>query len=294
VKRAGPIALVAALGLLAVGCSRVETLSFPTPPPTQATTPPTSIGDLTKVTMAAVAGRTATTVAIGPGDATLAGTVAGPNGPVGGADVHVERLVGDGSAAADVVSGPDGTWSLPGILGGRYRVRAWRVPDLDLTTPQIFFLQATGTRSVALQLAQFGTAGVATAVAPDPPVVGQPAALAVQITVETVDASGVVRPVPVSGARAELANGLTWTVADPNPTVTSAGGRATWQLSCGAVGAQPLAVIVNDTDVYALNLSACVAPAPPSSSTTTSTTSLPGSTTTTSTVTPSTTTSTAP
>jgi hypothetical protein len=293
VRRAGTIALVAGLGLLAVGCSRVETLSFPTPPPTQATTPPTSIGDLTKVTTAAVAGRTATTVAVGPGDATLSGTVAGPNGPVGGADVHVERLVGDASAAVDVVSGPDGTWSLPGLLGGRYRVRAWRVPDLDLTTPQIFFLPATGTRSVALQLAQFGTAAVATALAPDPPVVGQPAALAVQITMETVDASGVVRPVPVSGASAELANGLTWTVADPNPTVTSAGGRATWQLSCGAVGAQSLAVIVNDADVYALNLSACVAP-PPTSSTTTTTTGL-GSTTTSTSVTPgSTTTSTPP
>jgi hypothetical protein len=264
---AAAVAIVAALALAGAACSRVDSLSFPTPPSTPATTTPTTLPDLTKVTVAAVAGQPATTTAIGPGAATLTGTVTGPNGSVGGADVHVERLVGDGVATADVVSAADGTWSLGGVLGGRYRVRAWRSPDLDLVTPQIFFVPDTGTRSVALQLDQFGGADVATALAPDPPVVGEPAGLAVQITVETVDATGVVRPRPMSGARAELANGLTWTVTGPNPTVTSAGGRATWQLSCDAVGTQPLAVIVNDAVAYAVNLSACVPPPPPTTTT---------------------------
>jgi hypothetical protein len=282
VSRARAAALVAALSLLGAGCSGVKTLSFPTPPSTAPTTTPATIGDLTKVSTAAVAGQTVTTMAMGPGGAGLSGTVAGPDGPVGGADVHVERLVGDGVAAADVVSGADGTWSLAGILGGRYRVRAWRPPDLAVTTPQILFLAATGSQSLALRLDQFGAAQVASALAPDPPVVGQPAGLAVQITVQTVDASGVVRPHPVAAAAAELANGLGWTVTSPNPTTTGATGRATWQLTCDGVGPQSLAVIINDSDVYALNLSACVAPAPPTTTTTTG----PGSTTTSTAVTP--------
>jgi hypothetical protein len=295
-RRAAPavavVAALAALTLAGAGCSRVDTLSFPTPPSTSPTTTPATLPDLTKVTPAAVAGQPATTTpAVGPGTATLSGTVTGPNGPVGGADVHVERLVGEAVAPADVVSAADGTWSLPGILGGRYRVRAWRVPDLDLVTPQIFFLPDTGARSVALQLDQFGGAEVATAVAPDPPVVGQPAGLAVQITGDTVDATGVVRPRAMPGVIVELANALTWTVTSPNPTVTGSGGRASWQLSCNAVGAQPLAVIVNDAAAYTLNLSSCVPPPPPTTTTVPAGTA-PGSTTSTTGVIPGTTTST--
>src|SRR4051812_7852675 len=59
----------------------------------------TTAPDLTGVGLAAVAtGRTTTTsIALGPGAAALNGTVVGPDGPVPGAVVHVERLVGDGS-----------------------------------------------------------------------------------------------------------------------------------------------------------------------------------------------------
>ncbi len=277
------VALVAALGLgLASACGGVDTLSFPTPPSTPATTTPTTLPDLTKVTNAAVQGHAATTFAVGPGGATLSGTVVGPSGPVPGAHVHVERLVGNAAATADVATAANGTWSLPNVLGGRYRVRAWRAPDLDLTTPLIFFLPDTGTRSVGLQLEQFGTADVTSALAPDPPVVGQPVGLAVQLTLETVDAAGVVRPRPMSGASVALANGVTWGVSSPNPTLTTAGGRATWQLSCEAVGPQPLAVVVNGSDVHALQLSPCVAPSPPTTAPTTApstTTTAPGPTT---------------
>jgi hypothetical protein len=95
----------------------------------------------------------------------------------------------------------------------------------------------------------------------------------------------------MSGATVELANALTWTVTSANPTVTNAGGRATWQLGCDAVGSQPVAVIVNDAAAYALNLSSCVPPPPPTTTTVPSATT-PGSTTSTTGVIPGTTTST--
>jgi hypothetical protein len=181
-------------------------------------------------------------------------------------------------AAIDTVSQPDGKWTIPRILGGRYRLRAWRAPDLALTVPQIFFLPEAGDRAVALELDQFGAGDATTAIDPNPPVAGEPAGLAVQITGRTVDAHGVVRAEPVVGT-IELAAGLSWTVLTPNPVATSSKGRATWQVVCGSAGPQPLAAIVNNTDVYPLDVPACVTPPEPATTTTTGT---GGSTTTTS------------
>ena len=41
--------------------------------------------------------------------------------PVAGATVHAERLVGDAAATMDVVTGEDGRFTMPDILGGRFR-----------------------------------------------------------------------------------------------------------------------------------------------------------------------------
>ncbi|HEY2304237.1 MAG TPA: carboxypeptidase-like regulatory domain-containing protein [Acidimicrobiales bacterium] len=263
--RAGS-ALAAAL-LLAAGCSHVNTLSYPIPPSIPATAPPTTLGNLAGIQMATVAGAAATPVAIGPGEASLTGIITGPSGPVVGADIHAERLVGNDVASTDALSQADGTWTISGILGGRYRVRAWRAPDLALTDPQIFFLPDSGDRSVSLHLDQFDAGAATTAINPDAPVAGQPAGLAVLVTGQSVDAQGVVRLQPVAGASVELAGGLSWTVLTANPATTSAGGRATWQVMCDAPGPQALAVIVDNTDVYPLDLPACAAPVSPTSTT---------------------------
>ena len=174
-------------------------------------------------------GETTTSIAIGPGRATLNGTVVGPNGPVGGADVHVERLVGSLVAQEDVPTQADGTWSLPGVLGGRYRVRAWRAPDLALTTPQIFFLNGTDTRSLTLQLQQFNTGTLTAAIAPDPPIVG-PAGDAGRAADQPDGrrhgrGPGPSRwPTPSSSCRAPAA----WSISQPNPAITGPDGSATW------------------------------------------------------------------
>src|SRR3954468_15484125 len=114
------------LVLFAGACSSHRGL-VPPVPSTVVLETPTTAPDLTGVGLAAVAGRTTTTsIPLGPGGATLNGTVTGPDGPVPSATVHIERLVGDASGSADVATQPDGTWTAPGLLGGRYRVRAWR------------------------------------------------------------------------------------------------------------------------------------------------------------------------
>jgi hypothetical protein len=259
---------LAVLGAVVLaGCSgRVTTLNFATPPPTSPAPATTKAPELTGVSLAGVAGRPVGKVNVGPGPATISGTVVGPAGPVGGAVVSAERLVGDAVGTADVTAKPDGTWSLPSVLG-RYRVRAWRPPDLALTTPEIFFLSGSDTKSLTLLLQQFNAATVTAAIAPNPPVAGEPATLAVQLTTQTVDAKGVVRAQPVPGASVQLGGGGTWSTADPNPAATGVDGTVSWQVVCTQAGPQPLTVLVNSTDNYPVNLPPCGVP-PTTTSTT--------------------------
>src|SRR5262249_44446725 len=112
--RLGAAVLVAALGLGGAGCSNVGNLSFRTPPTTvhvdlgAGATLPTN---LSAVNQPGVEGVTTTTAPpVGPGQATINGTVFGPSGPVPGATVEVDRFVGDQFSSAHTTTAADGTW----------------------------------------------------------------------------------------------------------------------------------------------------------------------------------------
>jgi hypothetical protein len=207
----------------------------------------TSGADFSGVALAGVPGRTTTTIALGPGGASLKGVVSGPEGVVPGATVRVERLVGDGVAMAEVITGLDGVWVLPNVLGGRFRLRAWRVPDLALTKPSVFFLGATDERAVDLLLTTYTGVAASASIAPDPPVVGDPANLVVRVAQQSVEPDGVVRGVPISGQFVELVGGGDWRVESENPTFTDTGGDARWQVRCRSSGEQALGVLVGST-----------------------------------------------
>ncbi|MDP8976758.1 MAG: carboxypeptidase-like regulatory domain-containing protein [Actinomycetota bacterium] len=258
------VAAVGSVCLAGLGaCASAEVEALKPPPPLQPLESTTTVPapDYAGVRLAEVGGRTRTTVVLAPGGARLGGTVVGPDGPVAGATVRVERLVGDAAASADVVSGPDGRWSLPGVLGGRYRVRAWRAPDMALLEPQVFFVEATEARHVSLVVTRFGDTSFASAVAPDPPSVGGPANLAFAVFRRVVDERGVVRSAPLVGLPAVIAGPGQWSVASPNPVVTNASGGAEWSLVCLAPGTQPLTVTVGGMD-FPLTMPPCL-PSPP-------------------------------
>jgi len=236
----------------------------PAPVPVVTTTVPATVVDRSGDPLGTVPGRTTVTIGITPGKATLNGTVAGPDGaPVPGADVHLERVVGDQQATADVTSQPDGTWSAPGVLGGLYRIRAWRVPDLAQTTPTIVFVLATETRTLALRLDRFGQVQVTSSVAPSPPVVGQPSQVVVEVTAATVGPDGVVRGQGRPGSVVELVAAGQWTIVGAVSQTTPASSIVAWRVTCDAVGAQGLSVLVNATDAFTLDVPACAPPAPP-------------------------------
>jgi hypothetical protein len=263
-------ALLLAAVLLLAGCGGVQTLSFPTPSSTTPTTSlpvPTLPNNLESVAEGGVPGVTTTLpVAMGPGAATLTGTVMGPNGPVGGATVQADRIVGDGGASTQTTTAANGTWSIPNILGGRYRVRAWQSPSLALTTPQIFFLGATQNLSLTLQMTSYTGPQIEASIAPGTPIVGQVANLVVQVTNPTVSSAGVVEAQPEVGVSVTL-DGSGWQISNGNPQATNSAGQALFQVSCQAAGSAPLNAQVGSGPPVPLQVPSC---SPPPTTTTTS------------------------
>lgn len=256
-------ACVVAVALLAGGCQAKAVEPLPPAPKVPETTT-TTIIDYSGVGLAGVPGRTTTTVAIGPGKATLEGVVTGPDGPVPGAVVHAERLVGDAAATVDVLTGADGRYVIPNVLGGRYRLRAWKAsPDnLALVEPQVFFLEGSEKKAANLTVNRYQGVSVTAAIAPDPPLIEAPSNLVVQVVDRAVDPGGIVRSTPIPDVRAELFGSGDWKVLTPVATAADAAGRARWTLECQRVGQQPLSVVVGETATFNLNLPACTVPPP--------------------------------
>jgi hypothetical protein len=274
VRRAG---LAAGLVVAVAACSGGHRA---VPPTTTAapstTTTSTTLVDAASVQLPTVPGETTVApVEVTPGPASVNGSVVDDTGaPVGAAIVNLQRIVGGRSASTQVTSASDGTWSVHGVLGGVYRIRAWRAPDLAQPSAAVVFVSATAaTPPVALTLAHYTGTTVQAAVSPNPPLIGAPVSLVVQVTSASVGADGVVRQVPLSGSVVSITASGDWAIDGAGEQVVGASGQAAWQATCETVGPQAVAVSVDGAAPVALNIPACAAPATTTSSpSTTSTT----------------------
>ena len=250
--------LVATAILIGAACTKGEIEALPPAPSVPATTTTIAI-DFSGIALNAVPGRTTTTIAMQPGEATISGTVVGPGGPASQAVVRAERIVGDGAGSIDILSGADGTFAFTTMIGGRYRVRAWKqAPDnLALVTPEVFFLDAKESKVLTLPIRPYQGTSVSSDIAPNPPVLGEPANLLVQVSDQSVDAQGIVRGAPVAEARVELFGAGDWRLRSANPVVTDGNGRAVFTLECQRAGEQPLSVVVGDSQTYPLEIPPC-------------------------------------
>jgi hypothetical protein len=240
------VALAVVLVLLAAcgGDDPFAPLADPGPVPDVPPQTTIPLGNASAVLPAVPGTTTTTAVALFPGPARLRGRVQGPDGPVAGATVQLERLVGDASATHRVVTGPDGGWDVPAVLGGRYRVRAWRPPDLATPQAEVLFLAGGDPVEVDLALARLGTLRVDAVAAPATPVEGEPANLVVRVSARVVDVDGVARETPQSGVAVSLTGSGAWTVTGANPTSTDVDGTAQFQITCFTQGAPPLSLSV--------------------------------------------------
>ncbi len=183
------------------------------PSPTPQPTTSTSTVDLSGVALPGVAGETTTTVDE-TGTARLVGTVRGPEGPLAGAVVRVDRLVAGREIRRDVRTAPDGRWELRDVPGGRYRVRAYLAPSYAQTTADVRFLNDGEEHAFDLVVEDQRGLVVRADVAPDQPTVGNPVNLVVLVARRVVAEDGVVRSTPVAGEFVELRGLGRWELRD--------------------------------------------------------------------------------
>ena len=257
------MAVAAAVVVLALGSGACRGSGSDDERPAPTAVPPTAAPETTAAptTLATVPGvpRTTTTLssALGPGQATITGVVNGPEGPVPGATVQVERLFGGEVDGTRVQADAAGRWAATGVNGGRYRLRAWRPPDLVALEPFLVFVAATETAEVVLAVERHGPDRVVGSFNPDPPVRDQPATLVVNVALGQVDGEGILRTAPRPGVPMQLVitGGLALESADV--ALTDGAGNAGFAVRCTQAGGPPAVAAVIAGVSRPLALPAC-------------------------------------
>lgn len=134
------------------------------------------------------------------GEARLSGIVNGPDGPVAGATIQVERHGDDGSVVVNLVADEDGRWELESVKGGRYRVRAW-VPNLmTMGRSEVRFLADDSDAVFEFSLWGVDPTPKFEFVADDVLYQGVPGTVAVVLGWRSIDESGLIVTHPLFGA----------------------------------------------------------------------------------------------
>ena len=267
------VAVVAVLVVFGSTCSAPDQRSLPPPSSTSTTVPEetTTSVDHSRTVLQPLTGRTTTTLAES-GRAKLTGVVTGPAGPVAGATVRVERLVGDAVQVLEARTGDDGTWVLDRIPGGRMRVRAYAPPSLTMLEPEIFFLTVGEPRELRLTVREHQGIFVLSDVTPGSPTVGSNVNVAVRVLQRIVDDQGIARTQPLAGITLQ-AQFSGWTLL-AGPAATAGDGVAVYTFRCEQAASVVMAVRLFDgvqEQTYPVDVPSCGAR--PTTTTSTSTTS---------------------
>jgi hypothetical protein len=257
-RRSGVAVILLALVAAACRGGGSDSAGPTTTAPAPTAVPETTAAPTTVATVPPVP-RTTTTLssALGPGNARLTGVVNSPEGPVPGATVQVERLFGDKVDGTRVQADGAGQWSVAGINGGRYRLRAWRPPDLVGLQPFLLFLAANQTVEVTLAVERHGPDHIVGTFAPNPPVRDQPATLVVTVALGQVDGEGILRTSPRPAVPMQLAIGGGLALESPDIALTDGAGNAAFAVRCTQAGAPPAVAVVIAGVSRPLALPAC-------------------------------------
>ena len=195
------------------------------------------------------------------GNTVISGTVNGPDGPVGGATVLIERFVGAARGSITVFTDGTGQFNVTSLTGGRYRVRAWLQPSLTtLDSPSGFVADGDHLSfTVGVERHDAATLLIAPTVAAQ--TVGVESGVNGLLTQESVDGNGIVHTVGVAGASINLVTADPLTIAAPNPAVTGADGRVQWKVICtGPGGVSVTATASTPAIATTANLPGCSPP----------------------------------
>ena len=274
----GVVVAVAVLLPFLASRSKDDGTSLRTPVP-ESTTSSTEPIDLTSVSLEPIAAGkdTSTTRPLGGGKAAIFGKVIDADGqPVPGAFVRA-TYYGDPAKPEmiEALSAEDGTYRFEQVIGGRWRIRAWKAPELATLEDNVFFLGYTEQRAMDLKVKAATDIVVTSSMAPNPPFTGTPVELAVLVLSQTVDEEGVVRRSPVGGAAVTLDIKGNWSLVGEATQATEFNGRTAWQLTCNEVGPQVINAFVGGKD-WPLNVPPCHDPMETTTTTATTTTLPPG------------------
>jgi hypothetical protein len=177
------------------------------------------------------------------GRAALGGVVVGPDGPVEGATVQLERFVGDRSGSVQVTSGGGGRFGARNLLGGRYRVRAWFAPNLTATRSEVTFLASDGSNTnLRVTMERFEGLQLQASLDVSAINVGDTARVRALLTRVVVDGDGIVVGEPVAGSSVQLTASAGLAVDGDNPATTDGSGIASWRVSCDREGAHSVSL----------------------------------------------------
>lgn len=165
----------------------------------------------------------------------LSGSVAGPDGPEAAAIVRVERHGSDGVSSADTTTDENGSWTLTGLAGGRFRVRAWTSDGLAMENSTVFFLDDGDARRLDLVLTEVSSEPRAAFTTRGDMYLGLTATVAVSLTEHRVGPDGVVEVLPLMGGQLSLPSRPGFTVT-PEVASTDGSGVARFTVRCHQVG----------------------------------------------------------
>jgi hypothetical protein len=286
------VATVAAIGVLALAaCSNSSSRALVGSSTTQATSttvevsdrpaalqPPPGfrIPDTRNVALPPVSGRALPQqIAVRGGDSVLSGIVNGPDGPVGGATVLIERFVGTASGSITVFADGGGQFNVTALLGGRYRVRAWLQPSLATLDAPTGFVAGGDHLSFTIGVERHDAASLQIAGAVAGQTVGVESGVNGLLTQESVDGNGIVHTAGVAGAVITLSTTNPLAIGVPNPASTGADGRVRWNVTCSSPGRVSVtATVAAPAVTTTVSLPTC-SPAPVPTTAPTTTTSPP-------------------
>jgi len=201
------------------------------------------------------------------GKANITGSVTGPEGPVEGATVRIERFVGGRGGFAEVTTNEEGTYSALNVYGGHYRVRAWLAPDLTTAEPQTTFVPADVDRTIELAVQPFNANHLQAALTRGDPHVGEFVILEALLVNEEIDEDeGIIKGEGIKDVEVTVVpkENLLWDILE-RTVITDEDGYARFTLVCQEVGVWPMIVSTPELSID-VTMPECL-PAEPGSST---------------------------
>lgn len=239
------------------------------PPPAADAIRVAQAADTRSVDLTGVPAPTVAPISLTGGTATLAGVVTGPDGPVPGATVRIERFVGSDVGTVELTTTASGAFTLPGAQGGRYRVRAWRAPSLAQPSSDVSFVADGEQRSYNLALDAPSGRAIDLDWSYSGWVLGGTPWVSVSVAEPYVNSNGQVALHGAAGLPVTVSVG--GALSGSSSGTTDSSGSARFTLLCAGAGSTSATLTVGGT-VRTLDIPSCLPPPTTTTTTTTSTT----------------------